>query len=297
MGDDFLRIPAPPAAGGDTDGKIAGLNDFAYRVIHTLREVNRLLAERRTEVGDLSTSLPLTYQPLDAELTAIAALVSAADKLPYFTGSGTAALTTLSSFMRTVLDDASATSARATLGAGGTKISWSIQFGNRPNNSTAGTLAAADGSISDATDMDGHVIGRNMADAARTDLSFMFVVPNELDVTAAVTAVAYYRLAAAGTSRNVEIETTSRVAGDGNVTVSGGTQFDTANAKSVDSYASGALVVHNLGTIYGANTLATRSIVHGTVFRDAQAGNADDDFANTINFLAIQFIGTRVTSA
>jgi len=260
------------------------------------------------------------YQPLDADLTAIAALATTsygraflalADAAAARTATGTvigtnvqawdsdldaiAALTT-AAFGRSLLTQASATAARATLGASGTSFSWFVQFGNRPNNSTAGTLAAADGSISDATDMDGHVIGRNMADAARTDLSFMFVVPDELDTTAAVTALAYYRLAAAGTSRNVEIEITARVAGDTNVTVSGGTQFDIASAKSVNAYASGALVVHNLGTVFGANTLATRSIVHGTVFRDAQAGNADDNFANTINFLAVQFIGTRVTT-
>jgi hypothetical protein len=66
--------------------------------------------------GDHVHPTDTNRQPLDAELTAIAGLVSAADQLPYFTGSGTASLTTLTTYGRSLIAAIDATTARSTLG-------------------------------------------------------------------------------------------------------------------------------------------------------------------------------------
>lgn len=62
--------------------------------------------------------LSATYQPLDATLTALAGVTTAADKLIYATASDTFATTDLTSFARTLLDDTTAANAATTLGLG-----------------------------------------------------------------------------------------------------------------------------------------------------------------------------------
>lgn len=83
---------------------------------------------------------------LSAAAAAIGALTPAADQLPYFTGAAAAALTTLSAFIRTLLDDADASTARGTLGLG----TMATQAGSN--------VTITGGSITNLTTFDGITI-------------------------------------------------------------------------------------------------------------------------------------------
>lgn len=84
-----------------------------------------------TEIARSSLGLAIgtNVQAYDAELAAVAGLTSAADKLPYFTGSETAAVTDLSAVGRGIIQSGTTPIARVALGLGfGSGVSTVVTF-------------------------------------------------------------------------------------------------------------------------------------------------------------------------
>jgi hypothetical protein len=100
------------------------------------------------ELGSAATASTASFQQANDRLSAFAQLSPVADRLPYFTGAATMALSALTNFARTLLDDGNAEAARATLGLGALAIQSSVgpsQLVAGERMTTANVLAAQAG--------------------------------------------------------------------------------------------------------------------------------------------------------
>ena len=123
-----LEIGTDVQAYDDGLASIAGLTTAADKMIYTtaldtyavadLTAYGRSLVAVADEAAFktlVNLEIGTDVQAYDAELAALAGLTSAADALPYFTGAGTAATTTLTAFGRSIIDDADEATFKATV--------------------------------------------------------------------------------------------------------------------------------------------------------------------------------------
>jgi hypothetical protein len=153
------------------------------------------LSITESQISDLGT-----YQTQDAGLTSIAGLTTAADKMLYTTASDTYAVTDLTSFARSILDDTSASAVRTTIGVdvAGTDNSTDVTLAGAYDYLTLSGQQITLGQVDLTTDVTGTLpignggTGATTAAAARTALDVdQAGTDNSTDVTLATVAGNY----------------------------------------------------------------------------------------------------------
>lgn len=115
-GTDTTRATHPAGVKAAITAAVAAVVNSSPTTLDTLNELAAALGNDPNFATSIA-ALIAGKQDSDATLTALSGLTTAANQIPYSTGADAFAMTTLSAFMRTLLDDADAATARATLGA------------------------------------------------------------------------------------------------------------------------------------------------------------------------------------
>lgn len=127
--------------------------------------ISAIVGMAATNVQLALVELMSIKQAVHANLTALAGLTLAADQLPYATGAGAMALSSLTAFARSLLDDADAATVRATLGlSAAATTAIGVAAGNLLALDGSAKIPAVDGSqLTNVVPADGAVTAPKLA--------------------------------------------------------------------------------------------------------------------------------------
>ena len=182
-----------------TGGTITGITDLA------VADGGTGASDAGTARTNLGVAIGTDVQAYDAGLQSISGLTTSADQTVYTTGSDTYATTSLTSFGRSLIDDADAATARTTLGLG-TLATQSGTFSGTHSGTTSGTNTG-DQTITLTGDVTGSGTG-----------SFATTIAND-----AVTAAKIASNAVTTAKINAAAVTAAKLAADSSTIISGNT--------------------------------------------------------------------------
>jgi len=257
-------------------------------------------ADASTSRTTLGLAIGTDVQAYDAGLLSIAALTTAADRYIYTTANDVYTTGVITSFGRSLVDDADASTCRTTLGLG-TLATQSGTFSGTSSGTNTGDQTAASLSLTIGTNVQAYDAGLTSIAALTTvSGSYLYTTANDVYTTGIYTEYGRSLLASSG---GVESFVTAALTAGTGIVLSYNSGTDTATINTsglvigtnVQAYDAGLLSIAGLTTASGSYLYATANDVYTTgaitTFARSLVDDADASTSRTTLGLAI---GTNV---